>query len=208
MKTTIALLRHHIERMHYGAKYSALVNCHVRGLTSIVLHDEPENRVRLFIADGHHQLWRSDLPAAGPMSLAVHPHHCDVRFVGLLGNVENLVCATTPNPTGDWTEFEYRSAITQGTGSFTRTGNERADMHLLKRERMADCPTLRANQLHTVFVSRGFPAAWLVIEGREDPKYSGLCWSNTEPVIDGDFYQPLDNVQAANCLAWVLGGLE
>jgi hypothetical protein len=199
-----ALLRHHLERAERGLAYNALAHCHAEGLHSVVLHDEPTNRVRMFLATGDHALHHN---RGGAYSIAIHPHHCDVRLVGLYGRTINDVYALTPNPSGDFLEMDYRSAINDGEGALTPTG-KRADAHLLYSQHLSMDPLLHAHQLHTIYLPVGQRAAWLVFEGRSDPLYQAKCWTNNpEPRLAG-LYRPMSTEDVAVCLHEALRGVE
>ena len=53
-------LRHHYQRAVRGELTNVLKHCHVYGMWSIMLHDEPGNRVRIFFADYNHKLHLND----------------------------------------------------------------------------------------------------------------------------------------------------
>lgn len=197
-----SLLFHHRDRARRAVPYNAIANCHAMYLESIVLHDEPGNRVRMFVAKPGHTLWRNGDSGAG-FSIAIHPHHCDIHLVGLFGGATNHVYAMTPNPAGDFHQMRYRSAITQGEAKLEPSG-ARADMHLLRAESLSINPFLRAHELHTIHLHSELEAAWLVIEGASNPSYEQVCWTN-EPAPDlSELYKPMDALDVSSTLAWVL----
>jgi hypothetical protein len=195
----IAWLRHHVDRAERGVSFNALAHCHARNLHSIVLHDEPDNRIRMFFADDGHPLSSN---RHGVFSLAIHPHHCAVRFAGLFGEVYNEVYAITPNTAGPFMEMAYCSAITQGEGSLTPTGM-RATVDCIRSERLDSNPKLRAHEPHTIYAPCA-RSAWLVFEGEEDPTYQPRCWTN-DPAPDlSGLYQPMDSERVGRLLAEVV----
>ncbi len=200
MTGIVPLLQHHYARAIAGVAYQGLINCHAYGLDSIMLHDTPGNRIRMFAASACHTLWRNQMPH--PFSIAIHPHHCAIRFIGLYGPVHNDVYALTPNPRGSFAEMNYQSAITADTGSLTPTGRH-VDVHCLRSEPMSGHPMLQAHELHTVHVRQFEPAAWLVLEGMADPDYQSHCWTNSEPDFT-DLYQPMPNDHVADILGEVI----
>lgn len=157
---------------------SSLINCHAIGLDSIVLKPAP-NMVRIFIARGYeHTLWRNNPDTNEPYSVGVHPHHCDITMVPLLGSIANIVLSSG-SPTHKLHQFKYRSTITgrAGDGSvFKYTGK---DVRVSLHHQPLRYPTqLLASALHTVYVPKGKWAAWMICEGREWPNYEPLTLSN------------------------------
>jgi hypothetical protein len=201
----IPWLEHHQERAARGVEYNALRNCHAIGLHSIMLHDEPGNRVRIFVANANHTLCRN---RGDRYSVAIHPHHCDVRLIGLYGPAVNDVYALTPNPHGDFREMEYRSAITHGVAHFRRTGR-RADAHAIAHQPLSTSPKLSAHQLHSIFLPASYIAAWLVVEGAEWREYESLCWTNDpDPVLSAEFYQKMNCEEVELLLGNVIQQLQ
>src|SRR4051812_23895522 len=162
----ITWLRHHVDRAARGVTYNALAHCHARNLHSIVLHDEPGNRIRMFFAEYGHPLSNN---RHGVFSLAIHPHHCALRFAGLFGEACNEVYSITLDAAGTFVEMAYRSAITEGKAALTPTGR-RATVHRIRSERLDSNPVMAAHELHTIYAPYG-RSAWLVFEGEEDPAY-------------------------------------
>jgi hypothetical protein len=192
-----AMLSHHVRRAEAGVRYNALANCHSRDMHSIVLHDEPGNRVRMFYAEVGHALWQNQ--PGYRFSIAIHPHHCDLQFIGLFGPVFNEVYALTPSARGDFEKMRFRSGITDSKAAMQPTG-ERAHAHRISREALFENPRLRAEELHTIYIGTGQEAAWLVIEGAEDPAYEPVCWTNeTLPRLEG-LYQPLEGERLVSML--------
>lgn len=199
-ETLIPLLEHHAERAERGEQYNAIANCHADGMDSIVLHDEPGNRVRMFFADWHHVLHRN---RNGEFSIAIHAHHCDIRLVGLFGAARNDVYAITPHPSGPFAEMAYSSGVSSES-SLLPTG-QRAFAHLLRSELLEATVKLRAHEMHTIHLAEDVRAAWLVIEGAEDAEYRSVCWSNAKRPFDpSGLYQPMDSAAVAKRLREVL----
>lgn len=149
-----ALIAHHLARARTGIEYNALRHCHVKNVYSIVLHDEPGNRVRMFFAGPLHELWRNVPDCVGNSdTLAVHPRHCDVRLVKLFGDVTNYRMGIVPRSEGAWHEFKYVSAITtNGPGSLTATGR-RAELLVVARLIAAQFQFLSTHELFRVDIS-------------------------------------------------------
>jgi hypothetical protein len=69
----------------------SLRNCHCVGLDSIMFNDKPEQRVRVFVAQEGHQLWRNEFPFRHKMAVGLHPHHCNVELRPIFGTIWNVV---------------------------------------------------------------------------------------------------------------------
>lgn len=199
-------LEHHAERALNGERYNALKNCHVEGLSSVMLHDEPGNRIRMFHATTAHRLHKT---ANGPLqALALHPHHCDLRFQNVFGNAYNERWHVFEKPTGEFIEMDYVSGITSGgKGALTPTGR-RAEGFVSVREQMARNPVMRAAELHTITLGANEEAAWLVFEGCEDPNYKPKCWTrNSEPDMN-NLYIPMSQLELSQTFKAVMYYLQ
>lgn len=185
------LLLHHAERAHRGHAYNALQNCHARGVWSVVLHDEPENRIRMFFASAEHDL---DQRRRGRFTLGIHPHHCDVCLVPIFGPVENwryIVTSEADHTALCLTRCRYQSAITGGGGRLIPDGHAWLQRQYGRRDALADgAISMRARELHTIHVPAGQRSAWLVIEGAEDPFYQSVCYTDTPDFDAAGLYVP------------------
>lgn len=200
-----ALLSHHLDRVKRGQVKSAIRNCHVSGLHSVMLHDEPGNRIRLFYADASNRLWWTG-EQVDRMPLAIHSHHCDVRLVGVFGNALSLSFDIDNEVGIDLTKCRFESAITGGGGKLTSRGQTR------RLRKVSACPLsfgrveeLRADELHTVTVPAGQDAAWLVIEGAEDPDYVSVCYTNY-PHWSADYLY--GRAEQGEVATWIARALE
>ncbi|WP_041258199.1 hypothetical protein [Fibrella aestuarina] len=159
-----------------------LLNCHLPGLHSIVLVDQPGQRIRLFYKTAACRM-EVDLHK-GLLDLAIHPHHCNLSIEMVAGEMKHYVFERTDGfgvgiRLG---EFAYQSAITQGVGKFTATGE--AYLRLVEKRHITlgyePCRNgvqLAADQLHTLSVGGFDRAMWLVIEGAEDPNYQPYSYA-------------------------------
>jgi len=168
----------------------SLKNCHVRGVDSVLFDDTSGARVRAFVANKDHDLWMN-YGDNGPMSVAIHPHHCRVTLKRVFGNVHNVF---KDHRFDDemLKEYKYVSPILKGTGSFKETGMIKyCKRYIVPIENEADLPSWR---MHSVYVPGNEEAAWFVYEGVEDTEYEPYCWSNAD-LTKFDFsglYQPMD----------------
>jgi hypothetical protein len=196
----------------------SLVNCHARGVDSIVLAKDP--MVRLFVANAGHELWRNmpDLNAGQSvrygMSVAFHPHHCDLTLTPVYGAIFNLSERKTQREACRAKEFlfqyRYVSPITSGQpGSFVPVeGNGR--LFEIVETQLTKPLAMRAKERHSMWVPIRTKAAWLVEEGGEDPNYVADCWSNAD-LTKFDFtgmYRPMHADRLREILAllpdWVV----
>lgn len=157
----------------------SLVNCHAMGVDSVMLRDVDGDRLRAFVTDAHHTLWLNSGYRGHGLSVAIHPHHCDVTITPVFGEIYNVtVCGRITGPT--LKAYRYQSQIT-GSGRFLR-GDEKDDMIgvAFVRSLLRKPLKMSAKTEHTVFVPHAAKAGWFVHEGAEDAGYSGLCWSNAD----------------------------
>lgn len=207
----IALLQHHLARAQSGVKFNAINNCHAQGIASIMLHDEPGNRVRMFFARANHTLWRNDPTGAMKFSLGIHPHHCAITLIGLFGQVYNDRYAITQTQHGDFELCEYHSEIKggKGTGLITPLGTFGVPYRVLS-ETLAKPVSMKAWELHSIRVPISSAAAWLVVEGEEDEHYISRFWSNQgnhNGALDG-LYQPMTQGEVIEALSAVIRNIS
>lgn len=166
-------------------------NCHAIGVDSILFDDTPGDRLRAFVANKEHTLYANCRRTEGPLSVALHPHHCDVKLIPIFGEIYNV---TPKRTTGGrkFSGYRYQSKVTSGVGKFVRIDD--VMMVALEAERLRKPLAMSASRVHTIFIPRGQTAAWYVREGQEDQHYSGLCWSDDdlEKFDFGPFYRPMD----------------
>lgn len=192
------LIREHLPQI----AAQSLMNCHVRGLHSIMFLDTPEQRVRLFVTTEAHDLHQNW--AGGLVSLAAHPHHCSLTLHCVHGMFENLAFHLEEGCR--FKAFRYSSALVHGKGGFVRedqamparyTGSEWVGR--------GDSIHLPASLIHSVRVPKNMVAAWFVYEGKEDAGYSSLSYSDQD-LEKADFsglYGPMSEETVLELLAMV-----
>lgn len=197
-----AYLKHHIDRS-MRTPYNGLYDCHVKGLHSIVLNDAPENRTRIFFTRGSHLLFQNTTGWCIPtnMSLAIHAHHCDVQLVQIYGKVRTDHYDLVEDAEGYLEEARYVSAIATGDkGRLDATGRRfgvrACDSYWLSPRGVR----LRADVKHTVYVPFAEEAAWIVIEGEEDPDYESVCYTNNLKFDADKHYRPMTQNQITDNL--------
>lgn len=171
----------------------SLINCHCTGLDSIMLDDKPWGRVRMFLTQEHHEMWKNLPPFYDGMSIALHPHHCDLTLERVLGRVYNVVRAAF-NGGGircELSGYKYCSQILTGKGGFVSQQMQR-NMRLVTSH-IDGVVRMRASDIHTVYVPKLMQSAWIVTEGAEDQNYKPYCWSveDLEIAEFANLYKPM-----------------
>lgn len=163
----------------------SLLDCHVKGLHSIMLLDCPGKTIRLYIAMPGHNLADNFPDNDGcfqkPLSLAFHPHHCELTLHCVKGKFTNIEMTETGMP-GDvfheYDRFRYRSKIKDGEMAFTPIGSTKLTCKSLRNLTPNTKIFMPANSIHTVAAFGNEVTAWLVYEGREDAEYLPYAWCN------------------------------
>lgn len=188
----------------------SLSHCHVRGVDSIVLAEDADTGelVRVFWANPDHELYHNWTLFGKDLSLALHPHHCDLRLELIFGSVTNVVVTLRD---GDgifkFNAWDYVSGIANPTGSFEKAGGSMVLAGVQLRVLLHGVPDhMDHADIHTVYVPKGQSAAWLVHEGpshgREKPR---RCYSNNDltKFKFEDHYKPLeDHGKVVTLLDW------
>jgi hypothetical protein len=177
----------------------SLINCHVHGVDSILFDDTPEARVRMFVAQTHHELWRNDFFGKLPMTTAFHTHHCDVVLEAVTGYTFSNILVSRKESKSDeqcfvrkFNAFEYQSQISAGACRFISKGI--SPLVFVKQQEIATSIALKASDLHSIFVEQGKFTAWVVYEGKEDKRYDPTCFTNAN-LSDFDasnLYKPMN----------------
>jgi len=152
-----------------------LLNCHVKGLHSFPISYENGLYRRIFYADQNHELWKTD-----PLALAIHPHHVDIKMTVLQGVIFNKRYQVDHHLGFVYQKFIWDSVILSGKGGFKRVGEERlslVDTDILMPGKPIGF-TLQSCVLHTVFVTKGQTAVWLIEESDPSCGYVPYNFSN------------------------------
>jgi hypothetical protein len=151
-----------------------------------MLIDHPCQRVRMFVATPEHEMWRNDLQSVGgtTMSLGYHAHHCDLTIHAARGRIVNVTPSQgwyqTHNARG-LGQYRYKSKILdESQGSFERLPGARIIEGVGNSMHPGDTVFMTAQELHTVWVPKGQSAAWFVYEGKEDPSYDPVTYSDED----------------------------
>jgi len=175
MKT---LIKHFIENNSKEVLEKSLFNCHVKGVYSIMLLDSPGKTIRLYITDVDHEL---NPFMNRVINVGYHPHHCDLTLKIVEGTLTNITVEETDDIDSDFEidKYLYKSKISKGEMRFDHIG--RTDMKYIDRKILdkGDELFMKADEIHTVSVEKDKICAWLVFEGKSDPKYIPYCYSTT-----------------------------
>lgn len=147
------------------------MNCHIKGLHSIVLKNDSGKLTRLFITTPKHQMWKnSDIDLV--LNLGVHNHRYDLTLTSVHGEAKNIVYLQAVEKYGVKTKvyrFKDKDDVTFLGYDWIReySSNPITRIYMHKTE------------LHTVLVQKGETASWLVEEGEEVKDYT-LLYTNKE----------------------------
>lgn len=178
---TSALLRHVWRTRPTQIAAGSYLDCHVKGLHSLLLVDAPGSVIRMFITTPDHDMGRNfDLRRPRGLSLAFHSHDADLTLHVIRGQIWNI--GFEPYEYGTpLREFRYDSKIrNDGAGGFKATGTVGRFDTLRGLITTGESLFMRADEYHTVSVLEGERAAWFVYEGAKDPKYQPIVYSNAD----------------------------
>ena len=176
------LIRHLWENNHDEILNKSLLDCHCKGLHSIMLLESPGKTIRLYIAEENHEMYKNFpqyVRSGNGMTIGFHPHHCDLTLHCIVGSFLNWRVAEAKFGM-EIDKYEYHSAIKEGETNFVKLGTTHV---YTASETTAPSGTsifLPANYIHTVACPEGMFCAWLVYEGKEDPNYKSYCYSNAD----------------------------
>lgn len=173
VETSVKIHRRDIEEL----ASKSLVNCHTVGVDSVMLRDVNEDRLRAFVVHDNHALWKN-YTIGLPLSIAVHTHHCDVTLTPVYGSMFNV--APVESDYGKpLTAYRYESQI-KGVGKFVMVPGKEIVTDFSAALVGKQGKRLKAKEAHTVYVASHKTAAWFVHEGKEDPTYENICWSDAD----------------------------
>lgn len=211
------LIKHYLLHNLEEVLAKSLMNCHCIGLHSIMLSDVPGRRIRLFIADDNHEMWKNHFTEDELMSVGFHAHHCDITLDVICGEITNWVIAEIPiedtkklqhiksrlDP-GILNAYRYTSAITTGEMGIKDVGlSGYFECKKYTSHVHYGAAFMKANEIHTVYVEAGKVAAWMVYEGKEDPDYLPYIYSISKPEVLPSgylYYQPMSYSMLINLL--------
>ncbi len=179
----------------------SLLNCHAKGVHSIMLLESPEKTIRLFFAEKN-----SDIQYNSPhqfeegfkLSVGFHSHHCNITLSCIKGEILNWI--VKPTDVDDISRIRiskwvYHSKISNGEMGFESLGMDFLKTSVLNELSVGKAAFMNANEIHTVGASPNEEHAWFVFEGKEDENYESFCWSNSkldEITSDGLYVKPTE----------------
>lgn len=162
----------------------SLLDCHAKGLHSIMLSDTPRNRIRLYVS-----MPDSDITTVKPMEdfqsppISYHPHHCNLTLSCVSGTLFNNRIAPTWADDVDAFEidrYKYKSKINTGDIRFEYGGIAYMEHAAYHQVNAGQSLWMHAADVHTVLTWSGQLTAWFVFEGNEDPEYAPYAYSNRD----------------------------
>ncbi|MBC7486067.1 MAG: hypothetical protein H7282_04890 [Cytophagaceae bacterium] len=158
-----------------------------------MLLDSPGKTIRLYVATPGNEMWKNspNHSFSDDMSIGFHPHHCDLKIVVLHGALFHWLVTEVPG--NNIKRFKYDSKIKTGKIKFISDGTTSLTTDKAGFHKEGDVIHLAAASIHTVCCSVNQVTAWMVFEGKSDPNYKPVCYSNHD-LTKADFselYQPM-----------------
>lgn len=185
-----ALIQHLIKNNMAEILAKSFLNCHSKGIHSIMLLDCPEKLIRIFFTDKDHDLYKNHRSYFGdgtPLSIAIHPHNTDITLHCIKGEIYNEIYNECSEPTTGsypFDLFHYQSQISDGQMGFIKCPEKRygliKDIDRSKHLKFNDYAHMDGTSLHTVYVPKGMESAWFVYEGKSNSEYESFAWSNAD----------------------------
>ncbi len=198
------LVKHllHTNRSEIVAK--SLINCHVKGLHSIMLSEGAGKTIRIYITTPDHQLHDNYI---NPESLAFHPHHCKLTLHCVYGQLANIIMkvenAVIGNNCKEYNRWIYTSNISTGKEmGFVKDGSDILRLEARKVLTVGTSQLMNASSIHTVACPKNTVNAWFVYEGAENKNYKPYAWSNNDlsNIDNNGLYQKMDISQIEQLL--------
>lgn len=181
----------------------SIYNCHVIGLHSIMLLDSPEKRIRLYITNTDHVLYKNKPGNSNQeMSLGIHPHNCDITLLVWNGGVTNIKFNrvvenlykyyNTFSSIGIFSEYRYVTGIGKDKYYIEKFA-ETSLLEFVSKDTLynGDSVFMKAQDLHTIHVDEFLNTAWFVFEGKTDPSYIPRLYSNNRDLHKLEFNEKL-----------------
>jgi hypothetical protein len=201
------LIKHLLRENQDEILNRSLKNCHCKGLHSIMLSETPGKTIRLYVTEFDHEMDRNfpfEFQDRG-LSIGFHPHHCNLTLYVVKGSIMNWVVKEIDKnePENEdrlnfnLDKYNYKSKITENEMSFDLMEKD------VKLETLGAfiynkgmSIYMTGDEIHTIGVAAKSITAWLVFEGREDPNYQSVCYTNSNPNIkDPELYQKFGSIE-------------
>jgi len=202
-----SLVKHLVDNNLEEIVEKSFLNCHTKGLHSVMLLDAPGKTIRLFISEPRSEMSKNTIEQfkdGVPLSIAFHSHHCDITIKCIFGIIKNWKVSELPNSDSansdnsfvrpknsapqellpeDLTvsKYRYKSAILDGEIKFEKLCDSSLRTISIVTAHPGIVIPMKAHEIHTVSTDKSRICAWLVYEGKEDESYEKACFSNTDP---------------------------
>lgn len=176
-----------------------VAHCHARHVTSLVFEEAQGCLRRAFLVWPDHQLWRND-PYTDCFEVGIHDHRYGVALQHVAGTVRNDLYEIQQDgrlQTGGrvLNHFTFATGHMRGPCRVNRQLQQR----LLLIDRRLLQPgiwqTMDYQQLHTIWVPEGQPAAWVVYAGAACRQHTNLYTTREQIPLEG-LYEPFPSRQA------------
>lgn len=178
----------------------SLKHCHAKGVYSIYICEG----IRIFFTSKEHELHRNNCIGIRTsigycnnlenLSVGFHNHHAHLKLQCLKGNLYNIWGTDKKSFGMPSFGFTFDSKINGGTGGFTKhdAGFVIGPNSYSKLEK-DEALEIWSHEFHTIYVESGEEVAWIVYEGKENPDYVPLCFSNwnLQKFSSEDLYKPM-----------------
>lgn len=182
--------KHLISLKNHTLIEKSLLNCHVPGLHSFVLKENSDGTlVRMFVASSNHELHKNHCGHCkriwDPLSVGIHPHHVDISIYPIYGFVWNVEFQVKKNKGVNQNDFlldayKWDSVILNGRGGFKWAGEKKLQLTEHRLMTWHRKYHMKSNELHTVYVTKGQPAAWIIEETPASAGYDAITYSNVD----------------------------
>lgn len=196
------LIRHLVKENLENIVSKSYIDCHCKGLDSIMLLDSPEQTIRLFVSNPGSEMYKNN--RIEDLSISFHSHHCNISLMPITIGVRNWVIGMCESNNNSFELYEYKfdSKIT-GNGEFIKTDNSPLFETLHRWDlKINSVYHMNAMKIHTVHCSMNMLTAWFVFEGKEDRSYDGLCYTKrdlTRFSFD-NLYRPMNEIRCVETL--------
>ena len=186
-----------------------VMDCHVKGLHSIVAKELPGGRLlRIYVATSGNQLFKNSPESRLPMAVGFHNHRYDIGLQVLVGRLTNHVvseCGGELLPM-DYRLYGYQTGLKDGV--LGRPKIELRGAISIRRGRAEELregqfAELQAREIHTISTAENEFVAWAVLEGPKDEAFKAKLITNAQlddSVTEG-LYQPASNEEVDSLLS-------
>lgn len=182
---------------------NSYLDCHVKGLHSIMLYNTPGKVIRMYVTSREHNLWQHTTVGCMqiPNNLAFHPHRYNLTLMCVAGKISHI---TLKNGKGGYNlpMYRYSSALADGSCGFVNTETMRPFTPEYRWLLPGRHISLHATCVHSLLVPQGTVAAWMIMEGAENPEYEPVAFTTMplEEFKPEGFYRKMTEKDMAEIL--------